>query len=275
MGMMFEDNVDKSFLTPGEISAIDNYWGFVVYKAAEHADCFFDGQFPDAPHAREYSYDIRNDFAMTLITSLIHRMAQTKSEDKYFAVMLERFECLAGDQPLLLGCLPEGVYKDRACAALNAGFVGYYMATNNSYIRRAPGMINCGFFQRRKISWAMKDRGRGIVVNIGDYSVGYALLCASFVDCCLTRITTFANNSERKAIESKILGAFEYFYEAVGEEGLRENATSPVSHSAKTNQSEFNAGAMLLDLEIRLKSGGVTQDEYELEKRKILDQLGR
>ena len=136
MSMMFDDNVDKSFLAPGEISAIDNYWGFVAYKAAEQANSFFDGQFPDAPHAKEYSYDIRNNFAMTLVISLVHRMAQTKSEDKYFAVMLERLECLSDDQSLLLGCLPEGVYKDKACAVLSAGFVGYYIGANNSYIRR-------------------------------------------------------------------------------------------------------------------------------------------
>ena len=275
MGMMFDDNVDKSFLAQGEISAIDNYWGFVAYKAAEHAKSFFDLQFPNAPHAREYCYDIRNFFAMTLVVSLIHRMAQTMDNDKYFAVMLERFECLTDDKSQFLKCVPEGAYKDESCAVLNTGFAGYYIGVNNYYIRRAPSMINCGFFQRQKISWAMKDRGKGLILSIGNHMVGYALLSSIFIDSHLSGITTFTNNLEREAIELKIVEAFEYFYKVVGEDGLREIVESPANNSTGTKKSEFNAGEMLLDLEIKLKSGGISQAEYELQKRQILDQLAR
>ncbi len=223
MSLMFEDNVDKSFLEPGELTSIDNYWAYVARTAVEHAECFFDTNFPSVPRNEDLLFDTRTDFAQILIFTLIHRLAQEMSEDKDFAVMLERLETLTGDCGGIGKNTSDEIFKE-ARAILGSGFMGHYIAANNDYIRKAPSMIDCGFFQRKRISWAMQNRGRGLIVGIGDYTIGYALLGAFFVNRSLSGCVNLSNDSERKAVYQKINGAFEYYYDSVGVNGLQKLA---------------------------------------------------
>ena len=224
MSMMFEDNVDKSFLEPGEITAIDNYWAYVARTAVEHTECFFDANFPSVPRKENLLFDIRTGFAQILIFTLIHRLAQEMSEDKYFAVMLERLETLTFACDGFVETLSDEIFTKKARVILGGSFVGHYIAANNSYIRKAPSMIDCGFFQRKRISWAMQDMGRGLILGIGDYTIGYAILGAFFVNGSLSEYVSLSNDSERMAVYSKINAAFEYFYDRAGVNGLQELA---------------------------------------------------
>lgn len=222
--MMFEDNIDKSFLEPGEIASIDNYWAYVARTAVEHTECFFDTNFPSAPRKENLLFDIRTFFAQILIFSLIHRLAQEMSEDKYFAVMLERLETLTYACDGFAEKLSDEMFTKKVRVILGGGFVGHYIAANNSYIRKAPSMIDCGFFQRKRISWAMQNRGRGLILRIGDYTIGYAILGAFFVNGSLSEYLSLSNDFERKAVYSKVNAAFECFYDRAGVNGLQELA---------------------------------------------------
>ncbi len=232
MSMMFEDNVDKSFLEPGELTSIDNYWAYVARTAEEHAECFFDTYFPNVPRKENLALDTRTDLAQILIFTLIHRLAQEMSEDKYFAVMLERLETLTYACDGIGEQLSNEIFTKEARAILGGGFIGNYIAANNDYIRKAPSMIDCGFFQRKRISWAMQNRGRGLIVGIGDYTIGYALLGAFFVNGSLSRCVNLSDDSERMAVYQKINGAFEYYYDRAGVNGLQELAEAKTKSSS-------------------------------------------
>lgn len=274
--MMFADDNDKSFLTKDELNAIEAFWGYMALGALEVSDAFLSGVAPNLPQEADKNYDLRTSCARMLIFSAIHRVAQMMANgDKYFAVMLESLEslCFTLCYDFVRDRLPKEIFIDDVCNVLSMCFVTDYLGVNTDYIRKAPSMMDCGYFQRMKISWAMQSGAKGLTLNIGDYGIGYALMGAWFINKDLAKRIDVGSDKDRMEIYKKLEAAFQYYFDTrIGNE-LKECGKISEVVKQETVCKGPDPEARLRRLKGLLDAGLITQDDYDAKKSSIIAEL--
>ena len=213
MAMMFPEGNDKSFLTESDERNIDAFWSYAALSAHDVSEGFI--ALVKAENKDEESkLSIIKDFALYLIISAIHRLSQHFDGDKYFAVMLETLESVSFTcfYDMFQARFKERGYGDVQCKVL-AMISGIYVLANNDYIRKATEMHNYGFFEKMKIQFALQNRGKGLTLNVGDYTVGYALLGSYFVRNELNRYVGGVPEAKLKEVYRLVAASFNFYYE--------------------------------------------------------------
>ena len=272
--MMFV--ASKLKLSDHSARCIDLMWGDMAQKAYKEACDFIESIDPNIPRAEGLESDIRVTFARVLIFSVIHRLAQTDEDEQYFLAMLDRLEALIftlGIRDIRVR-YPTDIFTEEVIEVLSSPCSAEYLVMNTDYIRKAPSMLNLGFWQKTKISWAMQANARGLTLNIGDYSVGYALLAAFFVNKDLAKFINLNDDKKRMSLYPKIEDAFRRFY-VNALEGLVDSNGNIISEGEEQTkqQGQISSESRLKELKALLESGLITQEDFDSRKKAILDSI--
>ena len=264
----------KLKLSAHSAMCIDLMWGDMAQKAYKEACDFIESIAPNIRRAEGVESDIRVTFARVLIISVIHRLAQTDEDEQYFLAMVNRLETLMLIEFLgIRDRYPKDVFTDEAVEVLHT-LGAVYMCMNTDYIRKAPSMLNLGFWQKTKISFAMQANARGLTLNIGDYSVGYALLAAFFVNTYLAKFINLNDDKKRVSLYPKIDDVFRRFY-VNALEGFVDSNGNIISEGEEQTKQQGQASSetRLKELKALLESGLITQEDFDSRKKAILDSI--
>lgn len=265
--MMFV--ASKLKLSDHSARCIDLMWGDMAQKAYKEACDFIESIDPNISRG-----GIKTTFAKVLMISVIHRLAQTDVDEQYLLAMLNRLESLGFTvgSKVFRESYPTDVFTPHVMYVLN--MIGEYLMMNTDYVQKAPSMLNLGFWQKKKLSWALKADARGLTLKIGDYSVGYALLAAYYVDSYLTKYINLNDDKKRMSLYSKIDEVFNRFYVNVFEDYFDSNGNVIYEVKDQTKQQgQASSESRLKELKALLESGLITQEDFDSRKKAILDSI--